>query len=521
MLLKDVSQLKSPPGQPRTVIIGSGAVGLYAASELAKRGRHVVVIEAGQRHLGNFSPDSFASIGNPHSGIKLGRSRSLGGTTNLWGGQLVEFQPIDFDGRDWIPASRWPIRHSEIAPYYRKTYENLGFDEISRVDDNIWKAIGVKPPHLGSEIELFLTRWMRIPNFAELFTKQIEESDKLQVLTGCTAVGFRGDSVITGVRVMDEAGASHWIDGDTFILAAGTVENARLLLHAQTETTWPCPWRDNKNVGALFQDHLGGRIGVITPKDKKKFFDTYCTIVSGGYKYQPKMRLRNEIQERDQILNIQGIFAFESAASEHLVYLKQFLRAAVFSRKISGLGDFFRNAIGGFRYLVPLMWKYMWEHRVFVPTTSKVTLVVQAETEPCAKSRLTIDPSIKDRYGLPKVNLDWQLTGRELPSLRDFAHRIQAALDAAGLAKLDIEPDLLASKPEFLLALKDTIHQTGGAVMGTSPADGVVDRDLRVFGTQNLYVGGASTFRTNSNANVTFTALAFATRLVEYLTAKP
>jgi len=40
---------------------------------------------------------------------------------------------------------------------------------------------------------------------------------------------------------------------------------------------------------------------------------------------------------------------------------------------------------------------------------------------------------------------------------------------------------------------------------------------LKVFGTSNLYVGGASTFRTVSNANTTFTALAFTTRLIYHL----
>jgi len=45
----------------------------------------------------------------------------------------------------------------------------------------------------------------------------------------------------------------------------------------------------------------------------------------------------------------------------------------------------------------------------------------------------------------------------------------------------------------------------------------VVDRNLKVFGTENFYVGGASTFRTVSNANTTFTALAFTTRLVHHL----
>ena len=86
----------------------------------------MVVIEAGDSHLGNFAADSYTSVGRAHSGIKLGRSRGLGGTTNLWGGQLVEFQPIDFNGRDWMPGSKWPVPYEEIAPYYRPTYLNLG-----------------------------------------------------------------------------------------------------------------------------------------------------------------------------------------------------------------------------------------------------------------------------------------------------------------------------------------------------------------------------------------------------------
>jgi choline dehydrogenase-like flavoprotein len=45
----------------------------------------------------------------------------------------------------------------------------------------------------------------------------------------------------------------------------------------------------------------------------------------------------------------------------------------------------------------------------------------------------------------------------------------------------------------------------------------VVDQNLKVFGTVNLYIGGASTFRTVSNANTTFTALAFTTRLIHHL----
>jgi choline dehydrogenase-like flavoprotein len=163
------------------------------------------------------------------------------------------------------------------------------------------------------------------------------------------------------------------------------------------------------------------------------------------------------------------------------------------------------------------MWTYVKEHRMFVPFDSHVVLNVQAEQMPTDGSRITVDPSRRDAYGLPQAIIDWQLTGEELPTILDLAQRCGRALEAAGLATLAIEPDLLALKPSFLDTLHDTYHAAGGAIMGVDEAHGVVDRDLRVFGTTNLYLASAATFPTSSSANVTFTALAFATRLADHL----
>jgi len=519
MLLTEVNQLRSGGTDEHvTVLIGSGAIGLYAASELVKRGRRVIVVESGGVSLGNFSPESYASVGVSHSGIRISRSRSLGGTTNLWGGQLVEFQPVDFAGRDWLEGSAWPVTYAEVAPFYRLTYENLGQARETHNDDAVWKSVSSERPAIGDEFEAFLTRWLRIPSFAVMFAKHYESREKFTVLTGQTVVGFEGSGErITGVRVVDGSGKLATIAGETFILAAGTIENSRLLLHGASDESWQCPWRENQNIGTYFQDHLGGKVAAVQPNDTRTFFDTFCTIVRGGYKYQPKFRLRNDVLARDRILNIQGMFAFESSVSEHLVYFKQFVKAALYSRKINGLGDLYRNVAACSNYLGPLVWRYLWDHRVFVPATSKISLLIQAEQGAVAESRIRLDRRVTDGYGLPRAVLDWRLSGHEQASIAEFARRADEALRCAGLASLTIEPDLKAMNPKFMSTLSDTGHQAGGTVMGKSEREGVVDRDLKVFGTSNLYVGGASTFRTVSNANTTFTALALATRLVYHL----
>ena len=519
-MYRDLAQIAGAlSGVSRTVVIGAGAVGLYAATQLAARGREVILLEAGDTHLGSFAADSYTSIGRPHSGIKIGRSRSMGGTTNLWGGQLVEFQPLDFNGRDWQPGSRWPVSYDEIAPYYKPTYLNLGASPELLDDNAVWRGVSTPRPDLGRDFEVFFTRWMATPNFAELFAKEIQSNDKLAVITDCTATGFRGTgSRIDAVRVVDSKGQTRWIGCDTVVLAAGTIENARLLLYAASDSNWQAPWRANPNVGRFFQDHIGGRIGSFDPADKKRFFSMFSNVVYAGSKFQPKIRLRNDAQLRQQIYNTQVFFAFESEISEHMVYLKQFLRAALYNRKFTGARDVFRNGFGMARYLFPLMWKYAWDHRVFVPTTAKIDMHVQAEHGSLGESRIVVDPVALDPYGLPRVVLDWRLKGDELASLRSFAMQIRDALQANGIGQLRIDQDLLAENPQFLTKLGDTYHQAGGTNMADSPERGVVDRNLRVFGTDNLYVTGAGVFPGTSNANTTFTALTFTTRLVDHLT---
>jgi choline dehydrogenase-like flavoprotein len=515
----NLDRILNGPSTSRVVVIGAGAVGLYAASQLAARGRDVVVIEAGGTHLGNFSEKSYTSVGRPHTGIKLGRSRSMGGTTNLWGGQLVEFQPIDFEGRAWMPGSKWPVSYEEIAPYYKPTYQNLGAPLNLSDDESVWRAVSCPQPNVGSEFEVFFTRWMSTPNFAELFSSQIQSDSKLSVLSGFTAVGFRGSGArIQAVRVSDGKEQSGWIEAETIILAAGAIENVRLLLNAAHDPSLQAPWKTNENLGRYFQDHLGGTIASFEPANKKEFFRTFSNVAYSGRKFQPKIRMRNEIQKQRRMYNTQVFFAFESEISEHMVYLKQFLRAALYNRKVSGIGDLIRNGAGMARYLVPLMWKYVWDHRVFVPTTAKILMHVQAEHGPLPESRITIDMSEVDEYGLARVVLDWRLAGDELASLREFAVQMREDLRSAGLGEMKIDEDLLASDPRFLAKLGDTYHQAGGTNMAASEKDGVVDKDLCVFGTENLYVTGAGVFPTTSNANTTFTALAFTTRLVDHLT---
>ncbi len=519
MLLEHLSSLDQHEQRPdRVIVVGAGAVGVHLAVRLAKAGRQVLLLESGNRMIDAFPASTYEVVGRRHDGIGVGRTVALGGTTNLWGGQLVEFMPVDLEGRDWLPGSRWPVRFDELAPYYPPTYEALGIEPEMQTDDAVWKGIKKPPPEFVDGVEVFLTRWLKIPNVASHFVNEVETNPNLLVVLQTTAVGFHTNGPrISAIDVVDRAGERRTLEAGAVVLAAGTIENARLLLHAAADDSRDCPWRENDNIGRLFQDHLGGRLAYIKPRRAKAFRDAFCTVVLAGQKFQPKVRLRNEVLEKEPLLNCQAMIAFESSVSENLVFLKQFVKAAVYSRKVGSITDLVKNVFACSRHMVPLMWQYIVEHRILIPSGSRISLILQSEVEPQHESRIRIDPSGRDRYGLPKVLLDWRVSGRELQDVLAFTRRVEHALQDADLADLELVPELAAENPAFLDKLRDTNHQAGGCVMGASAEDGVVDADLRVFGTENLHVLGACVFRTCSNANTTFTAMAFATRLAEHL----
>ncbi|MEM6910431.1 MAG: FAD-dependent oxidoreductase [Verrucomicrobiota bacterium] len=502
------------------VVIGGGTLGLFFAIQLVQRGREVVVIESGGRDLNNFEDTTYSSVGLPHEGIKIARSRSLGGTSNLWGGQLVEYQPADFEGRGWLENSQWPIPYEEIERFHGPTYEALGIPARFQEDTAVLEEIGTHPPEFEAGVELFLTRWLKIPSMAEMFDEEIRTNPHLYVLMHRTVTEFHGrNGDIHGVTVVDDSGHREEVQGGAFALAAGTIESVRLMLHAADSGDSHAPWAKNPNVGAFFQDHVGGRAGSVHPIDKKRFTRFFSSIVRSGFKFQPKLRLTNQALHEEPILNTQGMLHFESSIGENLVYLKQFLRAAVFGGKVQNIRELPRHLLACGRHLPPLMFRYVVQNRVFVPSRSKISFMLQSEQTPLGESRIKIDSTDRDASGLSKVILDWRIGDDELSSMRAFTVRCKEALEESGIAELRLVKELDELDPKFLKSVRDNYHHVGGLCMGRSKKDGVVDSNLCVFGTTNLFVLGASTFRTASNANTTFLAYCFAKRLVDYLSS--
>ncbi len=505
-------------------IIGAGAVGIAMAVALSRKGHDVVLLEAGGVSLEAQSQNIFhgaRSTGFKLDGLHAGRFRLLGGTTNFWGGQLVPFDPIVFESRPWLNCEGWLFGREVLTPYYARAMSLLGMDAAESTDEAVWTRAETDPPDIGEDLEFFLTRWVKTPNFSKMFKIDLL-SPKLKVLVHANVTGLEGDETgqaISRIHMRTFGGRGATVSARRTILACGTVEIARLLMLPYTDGR-TAPWNDNPWLGRGYIDHLDVTTGQVTAKNGNTFHDLFENLFFDGYKYNPKIKLAPKSQRENQLLGIAGSFIFRTSYQDTASDIKMFLRSVIDGKLPPNWWKLPGHALTLSKVAFPLAYRYFKANRTFHPSNSAVLFRVTSEQLPVRESRISLRRE-RDALDMPLVDLDWKIDGRELETIAFFAERVRNGLRDAGVADLSLDPKLQARDPAFLAEAADTYHQMGGSRMGRNATDGVVDGDLRVFGSANLYVAGAAVIPSSGFANCTLTAISLGLRLCDHVTSLP
>jgi choline dehydrogenase-like flavoprotein len=493
---------------PDVLIVGGGACGIALAVQLARAGRRVTLLEAGPREPTTDwqAANSAGSSGRAHLGLLGGRMQALGGTTRLWGGQLLPFAAEDLAAETYPGKPGWPIPFAQLQAATQRARKLLGQPEAAQDTLATYVAATGAAPQLGDGLDLVVATWLRQPDFAKLFAVDLVGNRNLAVLTGhrVAELEFATHGVVTAVHCAGGAKFS----APQVVLANGTFELVGLLLRtAQSESN--CGFADNPHLGAGYIDHLHGIVGTLEPVDRQRLGQLFDPLRLRGVKYTAKLKASATLRAAAGTANAAAMLLAPLSLGELARDTRDLLRRALAGR--GGLGAGLRQLA----VLLPLALRYLAKRRQGALWGPGIRVGVEVEQVTCSESRITLDPTDPQR-----VVLHWALDGAaEMCAIRSLALELQSSFAAQGLGTVTLDPRVETGDPTLLDGFHDAYHQMGGARMASSAAEGVVNSQLKVFGTENLYALGAATFPSGSFANPTLTALALSVRLADHLIA--
>lgn len=502
------------------VIIGGGTIGLFIANLLVKLDKRIIIIEAGENIMESFRENEYQVTGLPHAGITIGRTKAIGGTSNLWGGQLVSFVPNDITKQNIYNQPQWPLEWKEILQLSTEAFHILGFK--TEWDEFILKLNENDNEH----IERFYTYWLKQPNLKNHYYSLLKDNKLVTWYSGSTVYNLDfSDNVCDTIYVKKQSENFKIQNFSKVIFANGTLETVRLLLH--TKSNLNCPYNNNYNVGKYFQDHINIKVGTIK-NPSKKFINEFCNVIKNGNKLQPKIRLIPNSKLSKNYIGVSGYFSFSSSISYNLDNFKQFLKAiAGRSQTNIGYGGKLKLFIGTLKALpaiLPLVYRYIGENKIYVPFNSEITLCLQTQQISIPHSMIEIDSTKLDENGLPKLLLNWQVDGREFDAIEKFCFHLDSYLNENNLGSLLLEKwfkkEQIEKSGEWQKHITDIYHQSGGAIMGVSESDSVVNSYGKIHGSKNMYIAGGAILPTSSYANTGLVNFGLAIRITKNLAEK-
>ena len=509
-------------------IIGAGAAGLTLARRLTKRGRSVTLLESGGL---DFEADTQAlyrgtNVGMPYYDLDQSRLRFFGGTVAIWGGRCALLDPIDFKKREWVPHSGWPITRDDLMPFYRQAHEQLELGEFNYREE-VWQALGVADPGFDpARIDVALWRFdEQRERFAASRARDLFEAPKLRILLHANAVKLQADADgrrIEHVAVRSLGGPVLQVRARRYVVACGTIENARLLLDS-SDVEPNGIGNKHDQVGRFFMEHPAGRIAKVdTPQPFEMWSAFRKRYVKGGTPIAPALRLAEEAQAKERALN--GIVTMKlqrdpkhGATLSNALYNK--IKHSVDPTRSGRALDHLYRGVRA--WLQAHVRDTIARAKAKAGRTS-IYLITRGEQAPNPDSRVLLSDE-RDALGNRRANLDWRLGAIDKHSQRVLVRTFDAELRRLG--KGSASPSEWLDDPDPQWPVDATVgnhplanyHQMGGTRMSADPKTGVVDADCRVHGYDNLYVAGSSVFPTGGWANPTLTIIAMSLRLAGHL----
>ena len=463
---------------------------------------------------------------NPYTGTRYAwvRSRVVGGKTNLWGRLSLRLSDYDFKAKDRDGyGDNWPISYADVEPYYDKVDLYLG---ISGHKENLpWLPDGKFQRAVkltSSEIHLreTLAGMGRVltPYRAGVTTDGLKHNKYRSRCYGRGAcsrhVGgcdihaafdsptglirpaydtgnltMRPNSTVfevtvdkntgkaTGVSFLDsETRISYQAKGKAVILAASTLETARLMLLSKSSLYPNGIGNSSGHVGHNFCEHM---MGPSIAGFKKELVGKPKTNDDGRPGSFYVARFQNLDGPKSDFLRGYG---FEGGSGTSMTPGTAFTTP--------GFGDEYKRKVRDY-------------------AGAMIEMGAFGEVLARYENAVDIDPNVKDAWGIPVLRFSYKFGENEAKMAKDMAISGREMFKKAGIEVVSSSSEML---PEGW-----SIHEMGTSRMGNDPKTSVVNQFQQCHDVKNLLVVDGSTHVNASCQNPTWTIMALCWRSCDNL----
>jgi hypothetical protein len=498
-------------------LVGAGTSGLYLAYKLTQAGKRVALIELGDQTplYGSEFEEDINFVKDKYKGTSSGRAFGFGGTSVLWGGQLISLSEFDFCRRDWVGNGEWPITLNDLRPYFDDVEDVLGFNfsgllqgksDESTIDNfyNNFKSV--------KAFNLRLSSW--IPFKSRNFYLKFKDLFDSELLTVFKNVHVRGENfVVNSDNFIHEV---NFVNNDEyfkvkakdFIISAGVVNSTKLFLEFINSNSLN-EIIEKDIAGNYFSDHLSTSIASIRIDSKLR--EQFLPIFSKSIMRTPRFELNFDKQKELVLPSAFAHFTFTGDRLSGFDFIRDILRSLQGENRIKPnlLSLFNFNNIRD----IFLMVKYrFWNKRLWFPDDFNINVLLDIEQISLKENSIKLKLS-------DKLDISWDVSLSDLENINKVGDLFLNELMKLLGNDINIKSNLPITM-EDLSNIYDVYHPTGTLRMGNRSSDSIVNSNLQVWEIPNLYLLGTSIFPTAGSANPGLVQLALSSRLSKFLIEK-
>jgi len=463
---------------------------------------------------------------HPYSGTRYAwvRSRCLGGKTNIWGRASFRLSDYDFKAKSHDGyGDDWPISYADLSPYYDKVDLYLGIsgvaENLPQLPDSLFqRPTRLNPPEVVLRESLARSGRVLTPARSGVTTEGLKhnkyrtrcfgrgacsrrtggcdihaafdsptgliyparDTGRLALRTGAIVREVTvdpGTGRARGVAFIDEeTGQSYEARARVVVLAASTLESARLLLLSKSARYPSGLGNSSGHVGHNFCEHVMGPAAVGFVKDLAGKPRTLDDGRPGGF-YVPRFR---NLKDR-QAKFIRG-YGFQGGSGTQMFPAN--------ATHTPGFGAAYKKKVRD-------------EAGAFVEMGGFGEVLARYE------SHVDLDPTLVDRRGIPALRFHYAFGDNEKRMCEDMADTAREMMEEAGFE--------VAWVNRTVLTEGWSIHELGTARMGSDPKTSVLNQFQQSHDVKNLFVVDGSSHVSAGCQNPTWTIMALCWRSCDYL----